>query len=284
MSGTLRILSVTLLFIGTGLLGAWIYMRDSGLSRPISPVRHPFFDSRTNEGPYLIAYQGGSTTAPNSLDAIESATRLHPRLIIWVDVLMTGDGTLVAHHDISIPRNEANGKPTLVSFMKDAELGVGDRVAKLEDVLRIVPEHRLILNVREYRPTLDNKLVEIVEGARAGDRVLIQSESDGLLRDVRKLRATWLFGTSQAQITQLLMLIPFGLEAVAPFKGDVYITAFTRGGAKLVKPEVIVEVHRRNRKIFVGPVDDVASGEELLKRGVDGVITSTPEKFVKLLK
>lgn len=259
-----------------------MYTRNHGLSAPISPVRHPFFERWPDEKHVLIAFQGGNGGPPNSRAAIQAAARLHERMIIWVDVQMTASGTLIALHETMIGA-PSQQKPTLVAFMDDADLGVGDKILTLAEAIRVAPDHRYVLNVREYRPTLDQALVQVVDEANAAGRVLIQSESDGLLRDVRALRATWLFGTSQAQITQLLMLVPFGLESVAPLKGDVYVTPAVRDGVSLVKPEVITEVHRRGRRVFAGPVNNAAEGESLLSRGVDGLITSQPELFLDVL-
>ncbi|MCM2281974.1 MAG: hypothetical protein NDI61_09030 [Bdellovibrionaceae bacterium] len=245
-------------------------------------MRHAFFDRHPTETTYLIAYQGGQPG--NQLATIRAATQLDPRLIIWIDVQMTKDGTLIVFHDKTVPNPDIGAKPTLVGFATDASLGVGTQVPTLESAIQTASQNRLILNVREYRPGLDSKLIEVIEKLKATDRVLIQSDNDGLLRDVREQRGPWLFGTSQPQITQLLMLIPFALEPIAPLKGDVYITPFKRGETILVKPEVISEVHRRARKVFAGPVDSPNDVDALLVLHVDGIITAQPEQFLNILK
>ncbi len=283
MSATIRILFISLLFIGIGLTGLWVYMRDAGLNKPISPVRHPFFDDRPEEKRFLIADPRKTDRPFVSLDEIKETTAIHPNLILWLDVAMTGDGTLVVMRDLTAPAARPGAPLPLVSFARDEELGVGASVPRLSDALAAVPNHRLVLNIREYRPTADEKLVTEIENAKAGDRVLIQSDIDGFLRDMRSRRAAWLFGTSQAQITQLLMLLPFGLETSAPLKGDVYVTPASRDRSWLVKPEVVAEIHRRDRRVFAGPIDDETTVERLLELGVDGLITTRPEAFLRFL-
>jgi glycerophosphoryl diester phosphodiesterase len=284
LNPTVRLLSVIFIFMAIGLTSTWMYLRNKGYSEPVSPVRSAFFEKFENESFALIAYRGTSENLiPNSIDAFAAAAKLSPKIILWADILMTSDEQIIVSSEKNLLRD---GLPTLVSFFKYDELprlSNGEPIVKLKDLLGRFPDHRFVLNIRDYRPGLDGKLATALDEAKANERVLIQSDVDGILRDLRTLRPQLLFGTSQAQITQLLMLLPFALESIAPVKGDVYVSEATRGGSHLVNARVVTEMHRRGRKIFVGPVDDEQTVSELRTLGVDGLITSKPEAYVGFL-
>jgi glycerophosphoryl diester phosphodiesterase len=282
---TVRLLALIILVLGIGLGSAWIYLRLRGITESVSPVRSEFFKKYEPEPFALIAFRGESSALiPNSMKAFSEAAKLSPKIILWADILMTADDQIIVSEEKTILSRE--GVPTLVAFQKYSDLAKlwnGGTVLKLKDLLLKFPDHRFILNVRDYRPGLDGKLATLLDDTKASDRVLIQSDVDGILRDMRMLRPDLLFGTSQAQITQLLMLAPFALESIAPLKGDVYISEATRGESKLVNERVVNEVHRRGRKIFVGPAEDEKTVSELRNLHIDGLITAKPEAYLGFL-
>jgi glycerophosphoryl diester phosphodiesterase len=284
LNPTVRLLAIILLVLGIGLSSTWIYLRQKGYTEPVSPVRSAFFDRFENETFALIAFRGASASLlPNSFDAFAAAAKLSPRIILWADILMTADEHIVVSAEKNLLRN---GAPTLVSFIKYDELPTlsnGEQIPKLIELLAKFPEHRFILNVRDYRPGLDGKLATLLDETKATERVLIQSEVDGILRDLRTLRPQLLYGSSQAQITQFLMLLPFALESIAPLKCDVYVTEATRGDSHLVTDRIVREIHRRGRKIYVGPTQDEKTVSELRNLGIDGLITTKPEAYVGFL-
>src|SRR5690606_31882659 len=125
-------------------------------------------------------------------------------IILWADVQMTADKILVIFEPRTI--QTASSSQTLVPFLTYDELqkNLGDSsLLRLKDMLLKFKDHRVIINVRDYRPGMDVVLAELIDEPGVIDRVLIQSELDGILRDMRSQRATGLFGSSQAQITQL---------------------------------------------------------------------------------
>lgn len=287
-----------LVLIGSCL--TWFYLKGRALSQAIQPPpSHPFLTRQPTHLPFWIAYQGSSADLPpNTFAAFDAAAAIDPHLILWVDVRFTKDGTLVAFSEQDLA-STTNGTGW-VSYTGIGEVetldagakfrsaagdfpfrGKGLRIPKLKDVLERYPGRRLVLNFRDYRPGIDDRIITLIDEAKAGDRVLIQSEQDGILKDLREKRPLWLFGTSQARVTQLRMLTALGLEAMAPLKGDVYVSEVRRGGNELLDDSVITEIHRRRMKILVGPVDDRAEAEALLARGVDGIITRRPVELMR---
>jgi glycerophosphoryl diester phosphodiesterase len=304
MMGALKSLALITVSIFLSLLLVWILLRGRALNEPVPPPhQHPFLTANKSpqNTPYLIAYGGGSDERPeNTIAAFDHAASLSPDLIFWVDVRPTRDGVLVAFRDESLSSTtNGTGWISFTDWTEVEKLDAGYtwvdpetkaptfrdqglHIPTLKDLLARYPERRFVINLRDYKPGLDDKIIQVIDEAKAGDRVLIQSEQNGFLKDLREKRAMWLYGTSYAQVTQLQLLLPLGLEAMAPIKGDVYVSEFARRGRDLVSPEAIAEMHRRHKPVFAGPIAP-EQAVALFARGVDGLISAKPSALVKLL-
>jgi glycerophosphoryl diester phosphodiesterase len=286
------------------LLLVWFYLRTNARAVAPKPAHdHPFVTGHPADGSiWLIADAGGAAERPaNTFIAFDFAASLDPNLILWADVRPTRDGVLVLMREQELA-STTNGKGWVgYTDYKDLEnldaaynwkdssgafayRGQGAKIPTLKELLARYPERRFILNFRDYKPGLDTKIADAIDEAKAGNRVLIQSEQNGLLKDLREKKPEWLFGTSYAQITQLMLLLPLGLEAYAPIKGDVFVSEIARSGRTLVSDDVIQEMHRRHIKVIVGPVNNTDEALKLRDQGVDGLITDAPTQLLKMLK
>lgn len=302
MKDALKSFALTTFAIILCLVLVWFYLKMKAAATPVPPAQpQAFMKDVSPEHPLIIAKGGGGgERPPNTLIAFDHAAALDPRLVFWADIRPTRDGVLVAYREQSLEA-ATNGRGW-ISFTdysaitnldaaytwKDATgatpyRGQGARISTLKELLARYPDRRFVLNFRDYKPGLDDKIIAVIDEAKAGGRVLIQSEQNGLLKDLREKKPEWLFGTSYAQVTQLMLLLPLGLEAYAPIKGDVYVTSVERNGRELVSDAVIAEIHRRQMKILAGPV----SADEALilqEKGVDGIITDDPSALMARLR
>lgn len=277
---------------------AWIYLRAQALNATLqTPIQHPFLQSQPPSQPFLIAYEGGNKERPeNTLLAFDHAASLDPHMILWADIRQTRDGVLVAFREQDLSTT-TDGKGWIgftdykdlshfnaAAKYKDENganpyLLTGAHIPTLKELLERYP-NRFVLNFRDYQTGMDDRIIETIDQAKAGDRILIQSEQDGILKTLREKKPTWLFGTSQARVTQLKILASIGLEAMAPLKGDVYVTEVEINHNQVLTDAMIGELKRRKMPIFVGPVASVEQAKELLARGANGIITSQPSLFV----
>jgi hypothetical protein len=101
--------------------------------------------------------------------------------------------------------------------------GKGFRIATLSDVLRAFPDRMFVINLQDYKKGGAGQIIKTIKDAHAGERALISSPEDGILRDLREAEPTWVFGTSRAQVTRLIMLSQLFLTASAPMRGDVFV-------------------------------------------------------------
>ncbi len=121
----------------------------------------------------------------------------------------------------------------------------------------------------------------MIEELDAGNRILITSAEDGILKDMREQKPEWIFGTSQAQGTRLLMFSSVGLEATIPLHGDVFVAVTSEGPRHIqISDTILSEVARRNMKTIAGPYDDYARVQaDPVARRCDAVLLRDPSSF-----
>lgn len=237
----------------------WSYLRYRALSTPPKPpIEHAFLKELGEFS--IIAYPDPAHAS--NLGFLEEAAKLSTSVILWINVRpRIEDGTLVLARD---PK-ETPEAPTLT------------------EALERISQHRLIINVQGHRPGLIPNLISIIEKASASDRILIQSPEDGFLSEMRAERPLWLYGTSLAQVTQLIMLSSIGLQPVAPLRGDVLVVENEDVVGRL-NDRALGEAIRRGMKIFAGPMKNKEQATEFHKRGVNGVLISDPSLISELLQ
>lgn len=300
MNSAIKNFALVSLAVLLSLVLVWFYLRGKALSET-PPTPHPsvFLNGAPSGGPEVIAYRGGSGERPeNTWLAFDHAASLSPHLILWADIRPTKDGVLVAFYGKELATTTSgSGWVGYTDFADIAKLNpavkfqneegqfpyrdVQTQIPTLKELLERYPQHRFILNFSDYKPGIETRIIAVIDEAKAGSRVLIQSEESGLLKDLREKKPEWLFGTSQAQIIQMRMLEAVGLEALAPLKGDVYITEVSKGRRVLLSPAVIKEIKRRHMKIFAGPVDSREEALRLHDLGVDGIIATQPSELAE---
>jgi glycerophosphoryl diester phosphodiesterase len=285
-------------FVLIGVGTTWIYLRGHALSQGAKPqFDHPVLAKLSGGKPRAIAYQGSSLEFPgNTMLAFEKAAAVDPDLIFWIDVRPSMDGTLIAFegrdlsqstdlkgwtaytHDSEIEKADAGYKFTLDHGKTFPFRGQGLKIPTLEAVLKAFPTHSFILNFRDYKEGMDHRIIQMIDELGAGNRILITSEEDGILRDLRVQKPSWVFGTSQAQGTRLLMFSSIGLEAAIPLRGDIFVSLATDAPKRIHIDETILnEVHRRGLKAIAGPFDDFPSvSKDPAVSHVDGVLLRNP--------
>lgn len=279
------------------LLGiGWIVLTNRALAKPDPhPFPHPFLEALSHgPKPLVISYRGLTTAAPpNSIAAFRAAAALGPNVIFWVDARPTADGTWVAWTDRSLAEDAHHW----VSYMHVADIatadagfnfskdggktfpfrGKGFHVETLEKILTEFPDRKFVINLQDYQEGGKEQIIKAIEGAHASDRALISSPEDGILRDLREAEPTWLFGTSRAQVTRLIMLSQLFLASSAPMRGDVFVWDPLIPLHKM-NEKVWAEVARRKMKSVVA-IDEDTSKEWSVR--ADAVVTSDPAAFVR---
>lgn len=243
-------------------IAIWVILRNSGYSEPGRPQhQHAFFKDSPRD---IVAYHpNNGAGAMAELDSIASTSK---DVVLWVDVR---------------PRFDSSMARTLVAVGRDEKT---DGAPRLKDVLARYPQHRMILNFRINHEGMVEAVVKELNEASAFSRVLIQSPEEGFLKGVRELQPLGLFGSSLPALTRFVMLSTVGLESLAPLKGDVLVVeirARERLGSRL-NDAMIREARRRGMRVYAGPAADSSETLQLWNRGIDGVITDTPEELLRV--
>ena len=258
-----------------------------------SGIPHPFFAG----APHLIAHRGGAALAPeNTLVAIEQAVREWGSDMVEIDVHATADGHCVVMHDSTVDRT-TDGTGTIATqtlaelrrldaghaFLdlegRHSYRGRGVTIPTIEDVLRAVPETRLIVEVKDR--AAQAPLFDAVRRAGAQDRVLAAAarDRDRALFDryegpvsesgdrmatayrLHRLHLGWLWKASA-------MAVQFPLE---------------HEGRRVVSERLVRELKGRGLVVHVWTVNDPDDMRTLLLWGVDGILTDRPDLLAEVL-
>lgn len=255
-----------LMLLGIG----WIVMRNRALSKPLpQPFPHKILEATEAHQPLLVALRGDSAHyPPNSKEAFASAAAIDPNLILWVDAYSTGDGELVAwaKKDLSI-QTEGKG---WVNYENLADLqkldagfnisfddgktfpfrGKGYRIQTLREILAAHPDRLFVVNFQDYKEGMRESVSKLFDETKAGERSLVTSAENGILADLREDHPTWIFGTSQAQVTRLLLMSDIFMAFSAPMKGDIFVWDQSSPIKRLTQ-NAWDEVERRKMKSFI---------------------------------
>ena len=136
----------------------------------------------------MVAKAGGSgECAENTLSAIMAALAVSPpgwaRLAIEVDLRLSADGALVAHHDATLERT-TNGKGLVRahSLQRLRELSAGpdgEPMPRLEEVCERIGDHELVVELHDAEPSVAQALVRTLARLppAARQRLILASDS-----------------------------------------------------------------------------------------------------------
>jgi glycerophosphoryl diester phosphodiesterase len=252
---------------------------------------------RVGEGwPTNFAHRGASLRAPeNTLEAFRLAARSGAGGL-ELDVHMTSDGSIVVIHDDSVDRTtEGTGlvrRMTLQElqsldagyrFTPDGGIayphrGQGVRVPELGEVLRHFPGHKVNIDIKEEQTGVEAALLETIEGADAGDRVLVVSEMPAVVERIRELSGNAIStGASRQEIGVFYRLSRLRLEFLVRPPYDALQVPVEYGGREVVTPRFLKAAHDRGVRVDVWTIDDLDEMRRLLDLGVDVIMTNRPE-------
>lgn len=274
------------------------YMRQKGLNVRYERLSHPFFDSKASfANPAIIAYQGlPNKFPPDSMEGFLAAAALNDDVVLWADVRFTHDHTFFLLADKELSTQTSGSGDIIMHTAPEIETldagfnyknksgefafrGKGMKVLKLEDFLKAFPRHRFILNMCDHAEQIDTAMKDLITKYNANDRVVIHSERDGVLRDFRNSEARWLYGSSRPQLSKLQMATSLGLGPAVSLAADIMIGPMHWNRLDIINHAMIDEVLRRHKRIFIGPIEDKEQIQNLIKQGVNGIVTPEADQL-----
>ncbi|HLJ42934.1 MAG TPA: glycerophosphodiester phosphodiesterase [Candidatus Binataceae bacterium] len=269
-----------------------------------SALDSDFFDLPT---PRIIAHRGASGEYPeNTLVSFRAAAEADAPYF-ELDVHLTRDRVVVVSHDANLKRT--CGLDVEISDLTLAELkradagwgftsatdtaggggagefpfrGRGIEVPALAEVFAAFPERRYIVEIKQSVPSLTAALLEVIERAGMRRHVLIASEEQAPLDEIRALAPTLPTGFPYHEIAGFMVSLAPGAEPYRP-RGDALQIPPEYESWRLVTPQSVAAAHRLGLEVHVWTVNDAAEMRAMLALGVDGIITDYPSRLRALL-
>ena len=206
--------------------------------------------------------------------------------MIELDVQFSRDLEIVVIHDSELQRTTSGrGLVREHAFAELKTLDAGswfgssfaaERVLSLKEVIEIV-RGRARLNVEVKAPVADwpemaLRLVELLRAHQLLDETVVSCFDPGALFAVRQQ-------APEVQIGLLWQHTDFAAawELAIELRAVAIHPHWT-----LASPEIVSEAHARGLQVPVWTVNDVEVMQRLIRRGVDGIMSDFPERFVEV--
>jgi glycerophosphoryl diester phosphodiesterase len=244
--------------------------------------RHPFFDY---DRPMALAHQGGGNEEiENSTAAFANAHKLGYRYLD-IDLQVTADGVLVAHHDDTLER--LIEWPTKVADhtwaeLSEARLKNGEPLARFRDLLDAHPDAFWNIEVKSREAT--GPVVAEVRKQGMDQRVCLNAFSDVRMLKIRKAAAGLTPGYS-TPIASTLWLKAASYLSFLPYRTSAQATQapVKDRGIPVLNRRYVERAHAAGLLAIVWTINDRAEMERLLDIGVDGILTDEPAALKTLL-
>jgi glycerophosphoryl diester phosphodiesterase len=238
---------------------------------------------RPGSAPLVLGHRGARHAAPENTHAAFELSRKEGAAGVELDVRLVKTGEIVVLHDTTLARVTGRAdrravEPLAWAEVKRADVGRGERVPLLSDVLDWAAQHDQLVNVEvksdvKRRRDLVSGVIELLRRHPHAARGVLLSSFDP--------RFVW-------QLARVLPDIPSAFlfhtrSPMARAAALVGAATFSRLGARAVHPEhVLVTEQRmaawRSRQALVGvwTVNDETRARELAALGVDYIVSDRP--------
>jgi glycerophosphoryl diester phosphodiesterase len=251
--------------------------------------------------PRIIAHRGASGEYPeNTIAAFHPAAEAGAPYF-ELDVHMARDGEIVVMHDPELRRT--TGREGTIPEMTFAELreadagynfspdadgrfhfrGAGIKVPALAELFAAFPTHRFIVEIKQTTPSLVSALIETIDRGAMRRRVLIASEHQAPMDEVRALAPALPTNFSSLEVGSLMLSLAPGAAAYVP-KGDALQVPPEHHSWKLITAESIAAAHRCGVELHAWTINDPAEMRALLELGVDAIISDYPARLIEVVR
>ncbi len=249
--------------------------------------------------PRVFGHRGSAGRHPeNTLESFRAAVAVGVQYLEF-DIHMTRDGEVVVSHDDRLERN--CGRAGIIREMTYAELAVADagrmftfegatfpfrdkglRVPRLAEVLAAFPKLRMLVEIKQIAPSVVAPMLDVIERAGMRRKVLVASEHQQPLDEVRKLAPEIPTNFSYLEAGGFFQAIVSRANYRPP--GDAVQIPRSYESWQLVTPESVEFAHRLGLEVHVWTVNEEAEMSELLEMGVDGLISDYPGRALDVVR
>jgi glycerophosphoryl diester phosphodiesterase len=233
----------------------------------------------------VIAHRGASGYAPeNTLAAFRIAAEMGAEYV-ETDLQLTRDGRLVAIHDETLERTTDGRGPVAGATLEELrklDAGrwfrgsrdfAGERIPTIEEVLAFGRETDVGLYLEMKVAGGERALVDALRAANCVERAVVLSFDLGVLAEVRRSNSSIVSGYLYSDRRE-------NTEGVALGAGARQILP----RADRITCELVEKAHRSGLKVIAWTVNVPGQMKELMRIGIDGIISNYPDKLVALVR
>ncbi len=257
-----------------------------------------------DERPWIIAHGGGKKLFPeNTMYAFEEAMKLKVDAL-EMDINLTKDSILVTHHDATVDRtSDGTGKVIDFSFDELLNFNFGEKfknidgeypfknipikIAKVSEVFERFGEMPLIVEIKNKGAEgklAAEKLLQLIKNYSI-EKIVVASFHDEVLEHFRTISEdAVVVSTAVSETKSFVFSSILRMPFIYKPKGAVVEIPLEAAGFKLGKKRFIKLAHLRNMAIHYWTIDDKNDMLNLIKNGVDGLITDRPDLMWEVLK
>lgn len=249
-----RLVSVTVLVVGIVLISL-MFLRYVGSEQRFAPTPHPWMDKKH----WLVARLSPQDC---SQMALEQMLELGPEWMIWVDV----------QPDDQLELHTVCPESKLFEVKSPAKRG-----PKLTQILPLIKDRDVIFNLRATDVSAGTPFLKLLDGWQDQKHIGIASASQGLLRDLRKKRAEWLFAADASTWTKLKFFEAFGIEAAVDLWPDFFVASQDNNEPNFFDHKAAHEIDRRKKVLLLELNNDDV--DPSVREELRGVLTTRPKNF-----
>ncbi|CAN5175109.1 glycerophosphodiester phosphodiesterase [soil metagenome] len=257
--------------------------------------------NQENSRPLVFAHRGGGGLFPeNTLEAFEFSAKLGADFL-ELDVHSTADGTLVVLHDGSVERTtNGRGKTSEMTLAEVKKLdagysfttdggktfpfrGKGIAVPTLAEIFDALPKMKFNIEPKQQTPSIIKPLCNLIRERKMIYKVIVGSFRQTVIDDFRRECPEVATSASPSEVSKFLALEKTGIgESYSPPMQALQIPEQI-GGIRIVTKDFVEAAHKRNLKVHVWTINEIADMRRLLEMGVDGIMTDYPDKLLEIL-
>ena len=245
----------------------------------------------------VIAHGNGRALMPgNTLEAGVHALSVGAD-ILELDIHLTADNHLVVRHD-DIIDTTTNGAGVIAEMTLAAiqQYDVGFHeidypelvgpddivVPTLESLFQQLPESRFLIELKPENTDAADRLCSLITQYALAKQVVVGSFHSSVLRYFRANCPSVSTSLGQTEVVSLLALSLLGLAHLYESPGVSVQLPWQYGGVTFLTASLVDILQDLNFKVEVWTVNDPVIMRELIKMGVDGVITDRPDILKQL--
>ncbi len=249
--------------------------------------------------PRAFGHRGAAGTHPeNTMVSFQAAVDLGVDYL-ELDIHMTRDGEVVVTHDESLERT--CGRPGLIKEMDYSDVALADagytfsadgtefpfrgrgvRIPRLSEVLSSFPKTRFVIEAKQIEPSLVAAMLRVIEVAGMRRMVLIASEHQKPLDEVRAFAPGIPSNLSYEEGSAFFKAVAARDDSYKPPCDALQIPP-TYGSWRLATPTTVEMAHRWGIEVHVWTVNDESEMAAMLDIGVDGLISDFPGRALRVI-